>query len=156
MKYFKVWIIMLLPVSLLGQAAFVSFLPVSQWEQKGAFFEVSLYFEVEQGYHIQADAAQIQNEYLIPSAVLIDASESFSICEIHFPQAHIMLLGGTDSIRVWDGRFEIRLMVEFKENSFPEGLSGKLTYQACDDKKCFFPRELAFVANDKKALGQLR
>ena len=145
MRFFKVLIIILLPVSLLGQADFVSFLPEATVQQQvEEFRKVRLIFEVLADYHIQADPSQIRNEFLIPSIIQLDSLEGLQLCEIQFPQAHNMLLGGRDSIQVFDGRVEINLIVEIDDSFSAQGISGKFYYQACNDKKCFFPREQAF------------
>ena len=143
------WILLLflLPLSLQGQQQFVSFLhEQSQWEADAELLQVSLVFQVSDPYHIQADPAQIDDPFLIPTELSIPEREGLTVCEMKYPASHSMLLDGVDSIQVFDGMFAIHLSLEkaYPQTEWP-ALAGTLSYQTCDERKCFFPRELSFV-----------
>lgn len=143
MRFCSLILLMFLPFLLLGQEQFVSFLPEkSHWQNEQYPNEIWLAFEVQDLYHIQADASQIEDEFLIATELRL---EYVDICELDYPIAGKMILDGSE-IAVFDGQFAVRIMVENGAELTGEGqISGTLYYQTCDDRKCFFPRELSFV-----------
>lgn len=146
MNYYNLIAFLFLPLSVMGQKQFVNFLPEqSGWNQAGKQKELLLSFYTNELFHIQADPVQINDPYLIPTELSLESYDGISICEVSYPEAQPFLLGTKDIIQVFDSLFVIRLLVDIDEALLNEReVYGKLYYQPCDDRKCFFPRELLF------------
>ena len=102
--------------------------------------------EVKEGYHIQAN--QLDNEYLIPTALTIKADTNIIIGKQAFPQSKkFKLEGSADYWNVYDGSFDISL--ELKTTGIIQkgkyNLTATFHYQACDSKSCLSPRTINFL-----------
>ena len=100
---------------------------------------------VKKGYHIQAN--KVKDEFIIPTTLDITASDIIITDKQLFPAGKKFRLEGTkDHLLVYDGNFKIK--VPFKTNEKLEKgkykLNAKLHYQACDNKTCFFPKDIDF------------
>lgn len=102
----------------------------------------TLSFTIEEGFYIQSD--QPLDDNLIPAQLEIafDSSESHSI---KFSQP-VLKKGWSEGqvISVFDRHFSIDLQLLQPDISYRRSLQGTLVYQACDQKKCYFPKELQF------------
>ena len=147
MNYFSFWFILLFPVTVWSQTHFVSFLPEqSKLAVSGIEAELLLVFRVESGYHIQADLDQVEDINLIPAELTLGTTEGLTICQVTYPRSKRLWLDGTERIQVFDKVFTIRGEAEVA-GEVPLGkyrVAGALYYQACDARKCFFPRTLEF------------
>ena len=104
-----------------------------------------IYVAVKKGYHIQAH--KVNDEFIIPTTLDINADETIKIGKQIFPTGKKFKLEGTsDYLFVYDGKFKITLQFKAREK-IQEGkytLDAKLHYQACDNKSCFFPKTIDF------------
>jgi len=113
--------------------------------QAGKIAKINVHVSVEKGYHIQAN--KVNDEFIIPTTLEINTQESIITGEKAFPEGKRFKLEGTsDYLLVYDGNFKIT--IPFKtDKKIQKGrykLEGKLHYQACDAKTCFFPKTVAF------------
>lgn len=106
---------------------------------------IPLSFLINEGYHIQANG--VKDENLIPSVLSFDASDELILGDPVFPQAvEFRMKGEEESWLVYSDVVEINVPVRVVE-SVGRGaylIKGTLHYQACDDAKCYFPRDLDF------------
>ena len=151
MKTLILLTLFLSPIITSAQAQFVAFESEdSSLEITQANETILLSFTVEKNYYIQADEAQIQDEFLIPTRLSIEPVEGIRVCQAIFgkPQTN-KVFGKGVIISVLDGTFNIEVEVEtgLDLGSGVVPLKGKLFYQASDDMRCFPPKELAFEAS---------
>ncbi|MBC2838128.1 protein-disulfide reductase DsbD domain-containing protein [Robiginitalea sp. SC105] len=108
--------------------------------------EILLEFEVEAGYHIQSHRPE--DPLLIPTELIFQWPEGIANSPPVFPPAEPFPLLGTETVlQVYSGLLPVRvpLQIEAGVIAGEYAVSGILTYQACDDWKCYFPRELPFT-----------
>lgn len=105
---------------------------------------ISLFFIITEGYHIQAD--QVKDENLIPSVLSFDASEEIIIGDPVFPKPEEFKMNGVEeALPVFSDVLEIIVPVKAEKSLGKEVfVKGNLHYQACDESQCFFPRDLEF------------
>lgn len=106
---------------------------------------IQLTFLINEGYHIQAD--QVKDENLIPSVLSFDTSAGLIIGDPIFPQAvELEVNGEEEAWLVYSDVLKINVPVRTVKG-VEQGvllIKGNLHYQACDDSKCYFPRDLGF------------
>jgi hypothetical protein len=101
--------------------------------------------EVKEGYHVQAN--RVNDDSLIPTTLELNDDEGIVVSRKKFPAGKKFRLEGTDTfLKVYDGKFPIKLFLEpgAKARSGRYTLAAKLQYQACDSRRCFFPRVIDF------------
>lgn len=107
---------------------------------------ISLSFLIKEGYHIQA--YQVKDENLIPTVLSIDASDEMILGDLIFPEAvEFRIKGREEALHVYNDVLEVNVPIKILK-SVEKGeffINGKLHYQACDDSKCYFPRDLHFI-----------
>jgi len=106
---------------------------------------VTLPFTIETGYHIQAESEVLNN--LIATEISFEESEFYEIVSYDFSLTNYETIVLNEfSHRVLSDNVEVTVSLIFNEFSSRNGiaLKGELYYQACDDKRCFFPRNLEF------------
>ncbi len=106
---------------------------------------LTLKFKVADGYHIQANPASTPQ--LIPTTLTLPAANNLDVGAPIYPAGKPYKLQGSSSeISTYDGivtiKVPLRTPAKTVGNSFP--WKGKLRYQACNEKTCFFPKNLAF------------
>lgn len=134
-----------MPFQVFGQEHFLRFLSEeSAWIEKGACQSLRLTFEIAEGYYIQS--AQVLNENFIPTQLTLNADVSVSVQQILYPISSFILVGESEKVAVFKGKFEIWLELETKIRE----LEATLFYQACNKQKCFFPRSLVVKLGETK------
>ena len=105
---------------------------------------VVLRVTVKDGFHVQA--ARVTND-LIPTTIHVKSLDGVTFLSPELPPSKKFSLEGTDDfLDVYDGRFEIRIPVRVSDVSKGRySLEGELRYQACDARRCFFPRTVPFA-----------
>lgn len=107
---------------------------------KGESGEASVEVEVQKGFHVQANPASLPN--LIPTTLTIDQVEKLEIGEPVYPSGtpH-KLQSSPGDIMAYDGTFAIKVPIKAAEtlSSSKIAVTGRLRYQACNEKTCFFP-----------------
>ncbi len=107
---------------------------------------ISIWVEVEKGYHIQAN--QVNDESLIPTTLEVNGVKGITITKQEFPPGKEFKLEGTDNfLNVYDGRFLVKLFLNTSTEiqTGKNVLGAKLRYQACDSRSCLFPRVVDFA-----------
>lgn len=102
-------------------------------------------FKIKEGYHIQAD--QVNDENLIPASLTMESTDVLTFLEPEYPEHEDFKLRNTDEILwVFSNEFSIKIPVKVNKSVEPGIYSaeGALYYQACDDYRCLFPRNLKF------------
>jgi DsbC/DsbD-like thiol-disulfide interchange protein len=105
--------------------------------------QVPLKLSMRPGYHANSDKPS--EDYLIPLRLTWDSKAPLEAVEIVYPKAKLEKFEFTDKpISVVDGDFEIVTRFRRTPNAMPGPafLSGRLRYQACNDKMCFPPRTI--------------
>lgn len=107
---------------------------------------ISLSFFIKEGYHIQAH--QVKHENLIPTKLNMDTSDVVIFGNPIFPEAVEFRMKGSDEVlQVYRDTLVIDVPImsvkSVEKEKFP--INAKLFYQACDNSKCYFPRELFFI-----------
>ncbi|HEV8286890.1 MAG TPA: protein-disulfide reductase DsbD domain-containing protein [Chitinophagaceae bacterium] len=102
--------------------------------------------KIKEGFHIQAN--KLEDKALVPTTLIIDTTDGIVPGKNKYPRAKKYKLEGTESfLDVYDGYVEImvplRATKEIKPGLYQ--LNAVLHYQACDAKRCFFPRSLALI-----------
>ncbi len=106
---------------------------------------INIYISVQKGYHIQAN--KVNDEFIIPTTIEVDTREIVTIEKMIFPKSKkFKLEGTTDHLLVYDGDFKIVIPFAMFEK-VQQGkykLKATLHYQACDNKRCYFPDKIVF------------
>ncbi len=106
---------------------------------------INVRVEVKNGYHIQAN--KVNEEYLIPTTLKINADKNIMLGEQAFPQSKKFSLEGSDDyLNVYDGNFDISIAFKTTEQiqKGKHTLAAKIHYQACDSKSCLSPKTVDF------------
>jgi peroxiredoxin len=109
---------------------------------------VTVLFQIKEGYHIQAN--KVNDDNLIPVKLEFETVEGISMGEPVFPGWREFKMEGTpDPFLVFDEILDVKIpvSVDHRKISGDLLLKGNLYYQACDSKKCFFPRDFRFEVN---------
>lgn len=98
---------------------------------------VWLPFEIQEGFHIQP--VQTLNVNMI--ATKIEFDEDYSEIKASFIADNETIRMGQDFVDVISNTFTIKITFKSSEGT---SFNGRLFYQACDNRKCYFPRTLTF------------
>ena len=104
-----------------------------------------LKFKVASGIHIQANPAS--NPNLIATTLQLPSANNFEVSPPKYPKGKpYKLEGSSNAISTYDGVVEIKVPVTTPGKVVPIKFpwKGKLRYQACNEKTCFFPKSLNF------------
>jgi hypothetical protein len=93
------------------------------------------------GYHVNSNTPS--DEYLIPLKVTWTSLGALEGGEVTFPKAKQITVGD-QSLSVFTGKFDLPVNFKVSANA-PAGpgiATGKLGFQACNDKMCFPPKSI--------------
>lgn len=150
-KVYRLLLILFLQVNAIAHAQDPSFVQLNNGEpeftvEAGEQQDITLTFQIKGGYHVQA--YQVKEENLIPTVLTFDAPDHVSLGDPVFPEAvEFRMKGEEEPWHVYSDKLEINVPVRIKKAVEKGELSinGKLHYQACDNFKCYFPRDLNFI-----------
>lgn len=111
---------------------------------KGEYLTVVLPFEILENFHIQSE--KIENNNFIPTEIHFDEPNGYNILGYEFSKVkRDQLVLDQLKCEVLSGQLEVTVHLEktTKANKSPDFM-GYLYYQACDDMRCFYPRNLPF------------
>ena len=98
--------------------------------------------QIRSGFHVNSD--QPADVYLIPTTLTWD-TELLALQDIEYPPAELVVYEHSEKpLSVYSGKILIRSSFGVPAQ-IPDGfteLTGKLRYQACNDKACFPPKSL--------------
>lgn len=107
---------------------------------KGGNAIVTLEVEVAKNFHVQANPASQPN--LIPTTLTMESLPGIKVGTPEYPKGESYKLAGTPTeVMAYGGTFKIKFSLEAEPtaSSGKLTLNGKLRYQACNEKTCFFP-----------------
>lgn len=108
--------------------------------------EITLNVTVDDGYHIQAH--QPADPALIPTLLTVEWPAGFRGEDPVFPETHpFVLAGSTAVLQVYSETFVVKIPLSLEAKVAPGEyeIPAMLSYQACDDRRCLFPRDLSFA-----------
>ncbi|HUM05691.1 MAG TPA: protein-disulfide reductase DsbD domain-containing protein [Terriglobales bacterium] len=121
---------------------------------------VPLSFRIVRGYHINSNKPK--SEFLIPTALKVDATTDIVIGRITYPDGKDMSFAFSpdEKLNVYAGDFEVGVMVR-PLRSVQAGkymIRGNLKYQACDNAQCYPPKQMpvSFEVRISKAAAPAR
>jgi thiol:disulfide interchange protein DsbD len=110
-------------------------------------FPILIEINIQEGWHINSD--QPLEDYLIPTKIKFDERSGISFGRIQYLEPELKKLSFSDTkMAVYEGRIYARTTITISptiEDSEIK-LSGKLYYQACNDKSCLAPAEYYFAS----------
>ncbi len=105
---------------------------------------VNLRFHVGSGFHVNSN--QPKSEFLIPTALHLNAPTDIVIGRISYPSGEEMsfAFAPEDKLSVYTGEFPVAVEVRPLAGVFPGKymIHGELKYQACDNAACYPPKKL--------------
>ena len=104
-----------------------------------------------EGWH--ANSHKPSEEYLIPTEAHIEPAEGVTVGEARYPDGVLRKFAFSEKpLSVYEKEFAIEVPVSWTGSSAPE-ISGKIEYQACNDRQCNPPAAAAFRATAPAAPG---
>lgn len=107
---------------------------------------ITLSFGIKESYHIQAN--QVKNENLIPTTLYLKANHELTFGDPVFPKGdELKMKGVEEKLSIFSEIMEIQVPINTNQLTKKGAyfVEGQLHYQACDNAKCYFPRNLNFV-----------
>jgi len=114
----------------------------------GQEIRVGLKLDIEKGWHINAHKPLESS--LVPTEVVVKADPQFSLKRIHYPQPKRKKFDfAQGELTIYEGTVVIFIDLGVSaEAAAGEGrISGKIKYQACDNRSCLLPVEETFSAS---------
>jgi thiol:disulfide interchange protein DsbD len=94
-------------------------------------------------------------EYLIPTEAKLDPAPGASFLEARYPEGVQRKFSFSEKpLSVYEGRFKIEIPVTWAPGPAPS-LSGRVEYQACNDRQCNPPASATFQASARAAAAAL-
>jgi thiol:disulfide interchange protein DsbD len=121
-----------------------SFLSVDK-VRKGDEFKIGIKAKIDDEWHINSNKPL--EEFLIPTVVEFEQKKGLVFGKIHYPEGILKRFDFSDSpLSVYDDEVLIWLQVRATENIDlgETTLTGKLSYQACNDVSCLAPSQEQF------------
>jgi uncharacterized protein len=111
--------------------------------QAGKKAEIKISATVDNGLHVQANPAGAPN--LIATTLDIPSKDALQTSAPVYPAGKPHVVSGIGNVPTYDGTFQITvpLTATADAKSGQVTLDGKLRYQACSEKTCFFPMTIA-------------
>jgi thiol:disulfide interchange protein len=116
----------------------------------GGRVRAAVQVRVPEGFHLQSNAPR--DPSLIATTLVADITGGITPIEVVFPNTTDFIVAGIDEpLAVFEHEFPIGIEFEVAPGTppGPVGVTGRLRYQACDDKVCFAPSvsELTWTIN---------
>ena len=104
------------------------------------------------GWHVNSHKPS--EEYLIATVAHLDAQPGVTFGEPAYPEGVAKKFSFSETaLSVYETSFTIQVPVLWGANKPPSAISGKLDYQACNDKSCLAPASVAFRAEGPALLS---
>ncbi len=124
---------------------YVTLAPVGNVQiRAGATTSVEMDFRIGSGFHINSH--QPEADYLIPTALKLNAPEQVTVADLKYPAGEEMTFpfSPNEKLSVYSGDFSINAVLKAPANaaagSYP--VKGELRFQACDHSACYPPRSI--------------
>lgn len=113
----------------------------------GKRFDLLVTLNIKHPYHVNANPAS--EKFLIPTSVTIEPVSGITFAPPQYPkgiQREFAFTGGK-KIAVYEGKTTIRITATPAKNLKPGEVTvrGKVHYQACDERSCYPPGDIAFT-----------
>ncbi len=126
------------------------YVTVTATPQKKDFFpseniKVNVKADVQSGYHINANS--VSDPDLIPTTIEVDGG-SLKVGKISWPGSHKFKFSFSETeLDVYEGSINIGINLKAPKDTKPGkyDVTGKLNYQACNDRACFSPKDVPFT-----------
>ncbi|MEO8514279.1 MAG: protein-disulfide reductase DsbD [Ignavibacteria bacterium] len=126
------------------------YVTVTATPQKKDFFpseniKVNVKADVQSGYHINANS--VSDPDLIPTTIEVDGG-SLKVGKISWPGSHKFKFSFSETeLDVYEGSINIGVNLRAPKDLKPGkyDVTGKLNYQACNDRACFSPKDVPFT-----------
>ena len=107
---------------------------------------------IASGWHVNSHKPS--EEYLIATAAHLDPQPGVTFGEPAYPEGVAKKFSFSETaLSVYETSFTIQVPVLWDVAKPPSAISGKLDYQACNDKSCMAPTSVAFRADGPAILG---
>jgi thiol:disulfide interchange protein DsbD len=109
--------------------------------------KINVKADIQSGFHINSNL--VSDEDLIPTTLSVD-SDNFKLTNISWPKAKKYKFSFSETeLDVFEGTINITFNLKPNKNIKPGNyeISGRLNYQACNDRACFAPRDAEFTVN---------
>ncbi len=124
---------------------YVTMAPVGSVQLRaGATASVELDFRIGSEFHINSH--QPKADYLIPTALKLNAPEQLTVADLKYPAGEDMTFpfSPNEKLSVYSGDFSISAVLKAPANaaagSYP--VKGELRFQACDHSACYPPHSI--------------
>ena len=95
-----------------------------------------------EGWHVNSHTPS--EDYLIPTSVALDPAPGVTAGEARYPEGRRVKFAFSDTpLSVYEERFAVEVPVSWAGGPAPT-LSGRLEFQACNDKQCLAPASAGF------------
>lgn len=95
-----------------------------------------------EGWHVNSHKPS--EDYLIPTSVALDAAPGVTSGEARYPEGRSVKFAFSDTpLSVYEERFAVEVPISWTAGQTPT-VSGRLEFQACNDKQCLAPASVAF------------
>lgn len=97
---------------------------------------------VADGWHVNSHKPS--EDYLIPTGVTLDPSPGVGFGEARYPEGRLAKFAFSETpLSVYEGSFVVEVPVAWT-GAQPPAVSGRLEFQACNDKQCLAPASVPF------------
>ena len=128
-----------------GKQPYVTMAPVGNVQVRaGTTTSVALDFRIGSEFHINSH--QPKADYLIPTALKLNAPEQLTVADLKYPAGEDMTFpfSPNEKLSVYSGDFSINAVLKAPANavagSYP--VKGELRFQACDHSACYPPHSI--------------
>jgi len=127
---------------------------------RGTAGKVELQFHVGAGLHINSNTPSA--DYLIPTTLRLDAPTDIVVGRVTYPEGRMVSFpfSGNDRLSVYSGIFQLSVTVRPLSHVLPGkyAFHGRLHYQACDNARCYPPKDVpvSFLVKVVKGVTQHR
>jgi len=123
----------------------VRVIPSAETFKPGQTYDLAIELTIRSPYHINSD--QPTEDYLIPVTVDLTPKKGITFGKVIFPPADMRKLELSENpLSIYEGKVQIKtsvaLAADFKEKELL--IDGKIGYQACDNRSCLAPADVAF------------
>jgi len=130
----------------LSKNGFVDISSMHEWHlSPGENETVMIKFRIKNGYHIQSN--HVLDDNLIPTSLTTQSPDEIIVQDPIFPPSYsFQLKNANQEMLVFHNELDVKIPVVASENIKAGNytITANLHYQACDDVKCYFPRDLPF------------
>jgi len=112
--------------------------------RRGSLGAAQLHFRVGAGFHVNSNTPS--EDYLIPTALQLDAPTDIIIGKITYPEGEqrSFPFAPDQKLSVYSGEFSVSIALRALSSVLPGNYAvhGQLKYQACDNAACYPPKRL--------------